>query len=118
MDYKTKLQACIDDAQEAVDKASALPGVDDTLTKSGSAADAKVTGDRLNLLSEEKVDKQQDAENAGKLLYISNDGTVTPLALGAGLKIENGILMITNAVVAHAVCGEFVCGEIVCGGAK
>ena len=32
--------------------------------------------------------------DAGKLLYISADGSVQPLALGAGLKIENGALVL------------------------
>ena len=33
--------------------------------------------------------------DAGKLLYISANGSVQPLALGAGLKIENGALVLT-----------------------
>lgn len=30
--------------------------------------------------------------NAGKLLYISADGSIQPLTLGTGLKLENGVL--------------------------
>ena len=82
-------------------------------TKSQTYTRAEVNG-----LVSAKVDKQQGKANAGKLLFVAEDGTVTTLALGAGLKIENGVLMITNAVVTAAVCGEFLCGEAVCGGAK
>lgn len=34
------------------------------------------------------------AENAGKLLYIDANGNAQPLTLGAGLKIEGGVLML------------------------
>lgn len=67
-------------------------------------------------LERRKVDKNQGAENAGKLLYIGADGIVVPLTLGNGLEIVNGILMLTNAAVTEAICGRAVCGEIICGG--
>lgn len=70
----------------------------------------------LGELSKAKVDKDQGAKNAGKLLYIGADGIVVPLTLGNGLKIENGVLMLTNATVTEAICGRAVCGEIICGG--
>lgn len=57
------------------------------------------------------------AENAGKLLYVGADGYATVLTLGAGLKIVNGVLTITSAVVTAAICGESTCGNTICGGA-
>lgn len=68
--------------------------VDETLTKSGSAADAKAVGDALqNYVPAEnyeenlqeiaqaigtKLDKNQGAGNAGKILGIGEDGIVVP----------------------------------------
>lgn len=68
--------------------------VDETLTKSGSAADAKAVGDALqNYTTQEqiegfvnatiekvnqKLDKNQGTENAGKILGIGEDGNVVP----------------------------------------
>lgn len=48
--------------------------VDETLTESGSAADAKAVGDALTT----KLDKNQGAGNAGKILGIGEDGIVVP----------------------------------------
>jgi hypothetical protein len=57
------------------------------------------------------------AENAGKLLYVGDDGKVTVLTLGTGLKIVNGVLTITSAAVTAAICGEStICGNTICGG--
>jgi hypothetical protein len=69
-------------------------------------------------LSKEKLDKQQGIENAGKLMFVGENGEIIPLALGAGLTIKDGVLMIVNAVVTAAICGRFKCGEVVCGGTK
>ena len=91
-----------------------IPGIDDTLTKQGYAADAKAVGDALG----NKFNKQQGIENAGKLMFVGEGGEIIPLALGAGLKIKDGVLMIVNAAVTAAICGQFKCGEVVCGGTK
>lgn len=48
--------------------------VDETLTESGSAADAKAVGDALGT----KLDKNQGVTNAGKILGVGEDGNVTP----------------------------------------
>lgn len=40
----------------------------------------------------------QGAENAGKLLHIGADGAITPLALGDGLAIRDGVLSVTGAI--------------------
>lgn len=37
----------------------------------------------------------QGAENAGKIMYVGADGTLIPLALGAGLEIRDGVLVVT-----------------------
>lgn len=68
--------------------------IDETLTKSGSAADSKAVGDALQnyvpaeefekLLNgigkafDTKLDKNQGTDNAGKILGISEDGNVVP----------------------------------------
>lgn len=48
--------------------------VDETLTESGSAADAKAVGDALGT----KLDKNQGTTNAGKILGVGEDGNVIP----------------------------------------
>lgn len=48
--------------------------VDETLTKSSSAADAKAVGDALGT----KLDKNQGTTNAGKILGVGEDGNVVP----------------------------------------
>lgn len=63
-------------------------------------------------LWESKVDKDQGAENAGKLLYISSDGKVTSLELGAGLAIQGGKLVITSAPVTSSILGTAKLGEL------
>ena len=62
----------------AVNEAMEKGGVDDTLTQTGQAADAAVVGNRLSTLSEEKIDKDQGVENAGKALVVGSDGNVVP----------------------------------------
>lgn len=77
--------------------------VDSTLTKSGSAADAKTVGDALqNYVPAEnyeenlqeiaqaigtKLDKNQGAGNAGKILGIGEDGIVVPQDKPAGSSV-------------------------------
>lgn len=66
-----------------------LTPIDKTLTKEGQASDAKTTGDRLK----EKIDKNQGAENNGKILGIGADGMVAlvekPSGGGDGIPIIN-----------------------------
>ncbi|WP_101696074.1 hypothetical protein [Dorea phocaeensis] len=66
-----------------------LTPIDKTLTKEGQASDAKATGDRLK----EKIDKNQGAENNGKILGIGADGMVAlvekPSGGGDGIPIIN-----------------------------
>ncbi|MBQ5607873.1 MAG: hypothetical protein IIU86_02495, partial [Oscillospiraceae bacterium] len=68
--------------------------LDTTLTQEGKAADAKAVGDAISKLSGGNAN--YGAENAGKLLYVGADGFATVLALGAGLAIENGVLILTG----------------------
>lgn len=60
--------------------------VDDTLSKAGQAADAKVTGEEIGQLQREKADtndlenylpKNQGAVNAGRFLSVDNQGFVS-----------------------------------------
>lgn len=54
---------------------------------------------------------QAKAENAGKLLYVADDGTLQPLTLGAGLSIVDGVLTI-SANAAKAVAGMALAGQV------
>lgn len=47
-------------------------------------------------LENSKLDKNQGAENYGKLLFVSNDGNVSVLTLGDGLEIIDNVLRITQ----------------------
>ena len=53
--------------------------------------------EKLNAMNE-GVSGNQGAENAGKLLYIREDGLLVPLTLGDGLEIVDGVLKITAAI--------------------
>lgn len=53
---------------------------------------------RLEEIKSGYVLGNQGAENAGKLLYVREDGMVAFLTLGDGLEIRNGVLTITAAV--------------------
>ena len=57
---------------------------------------------------DEKLDKQQQVADAGKLLYIDSNGEIRPLTLGKGLEIVDGVLRVT-AAAAYDV--EFVADE-------
>lgn len=62
--------------------------IDDTLTQSGQAADAKATGDAISALSEEKVDQSALG------LVIGTDGkiyvAINGVATGSGIEITGG----------------------------
>ena len=55
------------------------------------------------MIADAKLDKQQPVADAGKLLYVSPDGAVMPLALGEGLEIVDGVLRVTatGSVIAQ-----------------
>ena len=98
-----------------------------TIKISGGSAAAyihiRVTSDTDGLATREyvdhrvstKLDANQGTDNAGKLMYISADGALVPLKLGAGLEIRDGVLVVTNAQAVSAICGEALCGEVKCG---
>lgn len=56
-----------------------------------------------------------DPKDAGKLVYIGEDGALIPLTLGYGLTIVDGVLRVTDSQVVRAVCGGFRAGEANCG---
>lgn len=53
-----------------------------------------------------------DAGLAGKLLYVDDNGCISPLTLGAGLKIEGGVLMLTT-VSTTATLGTAKLGTMI-----
>lgn len=56
------------------------------------------------------------AENAGRLIYIGPDGRLQPLAIGKGLAISNGALIVTGSASSQAAtCGVALCGAAICG---
>ena len=65
--------------------------------------------------SGDKLDKDQGANNAGRLLYVSDSGMVLPLVLGNGLQIVDGVLTITNLQAVRAICGTVTVGQTKCG---
>ena len=79
--------------------AAPLPSVDDTLTQSGQAADAKATGDAISALSEEKVNKSALSLGFGTdgKLYIMVSG----VPIGNGVEI-NGTIDPSDGVVVFS----------------
>ncbi len=55
-------------------------------------------------------------EDRGKLVYIDADGVWSPLTIGPGLRIKNGVLMVvntdgnTNSLLGAAVLGDMILG--------
>lgn len=68
--------------------------VDETLTESGSAADAKAVSDALTT----KLDKNQGTGNAGKILGVGEDGIVVPQDKPSG-----GTVTVDNALSSTSV---------------
>ena len=58
------------------------------------------------------------AENAGKLLYIDANGNAQPLTLGAGLKIEGGVLMLNITTGNNVSFTENADGSVTLNGAE
>ena len=59
-----------------------LSGTDKTLSASGKAADAKVTGEKIAKNSSDitkKLDKNQGVENSGKIAGINESGDIVPM---------------------------------------
>ena len=95
--------------------------VDSTLTESGSAADAKTVGDALqNYVPAEnyeenlqeiaqaigtKLDKNQGAGNAGKILGVGEDGTVVPQdkPTGSSITVDDALSSTSENPVQNKV---------------
>lgn len=76
-------------------------------------------GEQASFL-EELVEKEVnealtfDNENTGKLLYVGADGIASVLAVGVGLKIVNGVLMIDGTVQTNtSILGRAKLGAMV-----
>lgn len=100
---KQTLVAAINEAAKTGSGNGGSVALDPTLTQEGKAAEAKAVGAALYKLSSQKVDKDQGAANAGRLLYVGPDGLVVPLTLGNGLQIVNGVLSVTGVVEETAI---------------
>ena len=71
---------------------AAKPWVDQVLDAAQRAEDAAQRAEDAN----DRINTDAIApENAGKLLYIGQDGILRPLGLGRGLEIRDGMLVIT-----------------------
>ena len=57
-----------------------------------------ISEEELEQIKNDFVLKNQGVGNAGKLLYVREDGQLAPLTLGSGLEIRNGVLLVTGAV--------------------
>lgn len=55
----------------------------------------KEARNEMRTATEKKLNKNQGTENVGKLMYVSANGALVPLALGAGLEIRDGVLVVT-----------------------
>ena len=91
---------------------AARPWVDEVL---GAAEEAKKQADRAAEIVGNASGGTFDPQEAGNLVYISQDGKLIPLALGFGLVINDGKLEVTNRQVIKAICGTFRSGEAICG---
>ena len=78
--------------------------VDETLTESGSAADAKAVGDALTT----KLDKNQGAGNAGKILGVGADGIVVPQDKPTYTLTDADKTAVADAVVADGIAATLV----------
>lgn len=59
-------------------------------------------------------------DHAGSLLIVGPEGEIAVIGIGAGLKIENGVLMLDGTVTPDtpsktAICGTFLAGQVLCG---
>ena len=57
---------------------------------------------------DKKLARALGADYANKLLYVGSDGEITVLGIGAGLKIENGVLSLVGAVLDSSALDEMV----------
>lgn len=80
-----------------------------------AAEEAKKQADRAAEIVGNASGGTFDPQEAGNLVYISQDGKLIPLALGFGLEIKDGKLEVTNQKIIKAICGTFRCGEAICG---
>ena len=95
--------AAAHDAIENLPESSGGVVIDATLSKSGAAADAKIVGDIVTVLVEDKIDKQQGSENVGKILVIGSDGNVTLIDMPetgdiAGVVDGNNNILLTGTL--------------------
>ena len=105
------------DVEKVVSSASFLVGL--------RAKPADYVYTETEILTYENLEKRVEAleswgvGNAGKLLYVDNNGNISVLSLGAGLAISNGVLYcigggssgdITSAVLGTAILGSLKLG--------
>ena len=125
------VQALIDTAQRAEETANDAKATADRLAAQESLA-LEQSGQALNkagnalsaagaatAAAQEAVNiankaKEYGKENAGKLVYVGADGIATVLAIGEGLKIVDGVLMLDIRIAANtAILGRAKLGTMV-----
>lgn len=90
--------------------------VDATLTQDGQAADAKVTGEKIGELKENKLNRAYDIADAGKHLIIGADGIVAPAYSSGGtsdVEIAGGWAELQAIANAGNAARYFSAGDLV-----
>ena len=78
-EYIKKIQTDKGEKQIDYNALANLPKSDTSLSKGGFFADAKVTGEKIEKLSQEKVNINQGIENSGKIFAIDEQGNMNPI---------------------------------------
>ena len=77
---------------DLIDTGEAIPDLDDLLAQIAAMEEATERAIAAASNIENKLDKNLGAENAGKLLFVADDGDVDSVNLGQGLSLSNGTL--------------------------
>jgi hypothetical protein len=79
-----------------MDPAHTIPDLDDLLAKIATMEEATKRAEAAAAIAESKLDKNLGTAQAGKLLFVADDGSVIPLTIGSGLAIQGGALVNTG----------------------
>lgn len=84
-----------------MDPAHTIPDLDKLLAQIAAMEEATKRAEAAASIAENKLDKNLGTAQAGKLLYVDNDGTIVTLTPSDGFTIENGVLHIAMNVDAE-----------------